>query len=240
MRQLEDSLGVKLLSRTTRRQSLTDSGRIFYERARNILQEMAEAEALVAETRATPRGRLRISASITFGCRALAPEIPRYLKQHPEVSVDLSLSNRTVDLVEEGFDVAFRTGDLPDSSLHARRLRPLRLVLCASPDYLKSAPELHSPDDLKHHECLRFSYTSMRSEWTFHGPHGAVQIPISGRFSTDSGEALRGAAVAGLGVLLQPYELVSEDIELGRLVQLLPDFAAPPVRNICSSRPIAG
>lgn len=224
---LENGLGIKLLNRTTRRQSLTDGGRVFYERAKNILAEMEAAEALVAETRSTPRGRLRISAPITFGSHALAPEIPQYLRQYPEVSVDLSLSNRTVDLVEDGFDVVFRTGELQDSGLPARRLAPHRLVLCAAPDYLKSAGKLRKPEDLQEHECLVFSHTSLRTKWSFEGPHGPVTVPITGRFSTDSGEALRAAALAGHGVLLQPRELLVEDIEAGRLVRLLPKYELP-------------
>lgn len=227
LRMLEASLGVKLLNRTTRRQSLTDSGRVFYERAKNILEELAEAETLVAQTRSTPRGRLRISAPITFGSHALAPELPEYAKDHPEVTVDLNLTNRTVDLVEEGFDVAFRTGDLADSALQSRRLRPLRLVLCAAPAYLKTAGTPSTPEELRHHECLLFSHTSMRKEWLFHGPQGTTTIAIKGRFSTDSGEALRAAAVAGMGLILQPEELVREDIKAGRLLPLLSDFRSP-------------
>lgn len=224
VRALEQGLGIKLLNRTTRRQSLTDAGRTFYERAKNILAEMEAAEALIAETRSTPRGRLRISAPITFGSHALAPEIPQYLRQHPEVTLDLSLTNRTVDLIDEGFDVVFRTGELPDSGLMARPLAPHRLILCAAPAYLRSAAKLRRPEDLQGHECLVFQLTSLRTQWSFDGPQGRVSIPITGRFSTDSGEALRAAAVAGMGVLLQPQELVAEEIQAGRLVRLLPAY----------------
>lgn len=224
VRALEQGLGIKLLNRTTRRQSLTDAGRTFYERAKNILAEMEAAEALIAETRSTPRGRLRISAPITFGSHALAPEIPQYLRQHPEVTLDLSLTNRTVDLIDEGFDVVFRTGDLPDSGLMARPLAPHRLVLCAAPAYLRLAAKLRRPEDLQGHECLVFQLTSLRTQWSFDGPQGRVSVPITGRFSTDSGEALRAAAVAGMGVLLQPQELVAEEIQAGRLVRLLPAY----------------
>lgn len=231
IRALEDGLGIKLLTRTTRRQSLTDSGQLFYERARNILAEMEAAEALMAETRSEPRGRLRISAPITFGSHGLAPEIPEYLRQHPEVSIDLSLTNRTVDLVEEGFDVVFRTGDLPDSSLIARRLASYRLALCAAASYIKLAEPLRAPLDLLKHECLVFSHTSLRTQWSFDGPEGRVTVPINGRFSTNSGEALRAAAVAGMGILLQPYELVADEIEAGRLIRLLPEYE-PAARSL--------
>lgn len=231
IRALEDGLGIKLLTRTTRRQSLTDSGQLFYERARNILAEMEAAEALMAETRSEPRGRLRISAPITFGSHGLAPEIPEYLRQHPEVSIDLSLTNSTVDLVEEGFDVVFRTGDLPDSSLIARRLASYRLALCAAASYIKLAEPLRAPLDLLKHECLVFSHTSLRTQWSFDGPEGRVTVPINGRFSTNSGEALRAAAVAGMGILLQPYELVADEIEAGRLIRLLPEYE-PAARSL--------
>ncbi|MFU3884472.1 LysR family transcriptional regulator [Pseudomonas aeruginosa] len=231
IRALEDGLGIKLLTRTTRRQSLTDSGQLFYERAKNILAEMEAAEALMAETRSEPRGRLRISAPITFGSHGLAPEIPEYLRQHPEVSIDLSLTNRTVDLVEEGFDVVFRTGDLPDSSLIARRLASYRLALCAAASYIKLAEPLRAPLDLLKHECLVFSHTSLRTQWSFDGPEGRVTVPINGRFYTNSGEALRAAAVAGMGILLQPYELVADEIEAGRLIRLLPEYE-PPARSL--------
>jgi DNA-binding transcriptional LysR family regulator len=234
VRALEQGLGIKLLNRTTRRQSLTDGGRVFYERAKNVLAEMEAAEALIAETRSVPQGRLRISAPITFGSRSLAPAVADYMKQHPQVSVDLSLTNRTVDLVDEGFDVVFRTGELPDSGLLARRLAPLRLVLCAAPDYLRSTKKLRKPEDLADHECLVFSHTSLRTTWTFEGPRGRVSVPITGRFSTDSGEALRAAAIAGAGILLQPYALVNEEIESGRLVRLLQRYepAARPLHAL--------
>lgn len=224
MRALEQGLGIKLLNRTTRRQSLTDGGRIFYERAKGILAEMEAAEALLAETRAVPRGRLRVSAPITFGSRALAAAIPEYLKQNPEVTLDLSLSNRTVDLIEEGYDAVFRTGELPDSGLQARRLAPYRMVLCAAPAYLKLAGKPQTPQDLRQHECLVFSHTTLRTLWEFDGPQRREAVSISGRFSTDNSEALRAAAVAGQGIVLHPYELLAEEIAAGRLARLLPGY----------------
>jgi DNA-binding transcriptional LysR family regulator len=201
---------------------------MFYERAKNILAEMEAAEALIAESRAVPRGRLRISAPITFGSHALAPQIPQYLREHVEVSIDLCLTNRTVDLLDEGFDVVFRTGELPDSRLQGRALAPLRLVLCAAPSYVKRRRTLQRPEDLDGHECLIFSHTSMRTQWSFESPEGRISVPIMGRFTTDSGEALRAAAVAGYGVLLQPLELVDDDLRAGRLLRLLPEYESPP------------
>lgn len=228
---LEARLGIKLLNRTTRRQSLTENGQLFYERAKTILAEMEAAETLMAESRAVPRGRLRISAPITFGSHALAPILPQYLREHTEVAIELSLTNRTVDLLDEGFDVVFRTGKLPDSGLQARLLAPLQLVLCAAPAYLQRSPPLTDPTDLNQHECLIFSHTSMRTEWSFDGPDGRRSIPITGRFTTDSGEALRAVAVAGHGILLQPRALVADLLESGRLQRLLPAHE-PPAREM--------
>ena len=133
---IEQRLGVRLLNRTTRRQSLTDFGRSFYERSKIVLAEVEIAESLAAETRATPTGKLRINAPVSFGMKTLAPKLPEYMRRHPKVAVELSLSNRAVDLVDEGYDVAFRVGELSDSGLIARPLAPYRFVLCAAPSYL--------------------------------------------------------------------------------------------------------
>lgn len=224
LRALEQSLGIQLISRTTRSQSLTDGGRTFYESARVILAEVEEAEALIAETRAVPKGNLRISAPITFGSQLLAAELPGFLRHNPDISLELCLSNRTVDLVEERFDAVFRTGELPDSQLIARRLAPYKMVMCAAPLYLESAPELNVPGELSQHQCLIFTHTSMRTEWKFTGPEGGLNVQVAGRFKTDNSEALREAALAGLGIILQPLQLLSADIEAGRLIRLLPEF----------------
>lgn len=224
LRALEQSLGIQLISRTTRSQSLTDGGRTFYDSARLILAEVEEAEALIAETQAVPKGNLRISAPITFGSQLLAAELPGYLRQNPDISLELCLSNRTVDLVEERYDAVFRTGELPDSQLIARRLAPYRMVMCAAPSYLASAPALNAPEELSRHQCLIFTHTSMRTEWKFTGPEGVINIQVAGRFKTDNSEALREAALAGLGIILQPLQLLSSDIAAGNIIRLLPDF----------------
>lgn len=224
---LEQHLGVRLLNRTTRRQHLTEVGSQFYERSRNILAEVESAEALAAETRAVPRGRLKVNAPVTFGINALVPKLPRYLKAYPEVSIELSLSNRMVDLIDEGYDAVFRVGELADSGLIARRLDPYRLVICAAPSYLRSYGEPLKPDDLADHECLIFSHTILRTHWDFDGPDGHVSVSISGRLVVDSGEALLQAALTGLGIILQPFELVRSSLEQGLLVPILPDYSVP-------------
>ena len=224
---LERHMGVRLLNRTTRRQSLTDIGRSFYERARIILAEVEAADSLVAETRSVPRGRLKINAPVTFAIHALAPRLHEYLRVHPEVSVDLTMANRFVDMIEEGYDAVFRVGNLSDSGLIARPLAPYRLVACAAPAYLASHEPIRTPMDLQRHECLGFSHTELRTHWTFDGPEGRVSVPISGRLMVDNGEALLPAAVAGLGVMLQPEELASAALESGRLVPILPEYSIP-------------
>jgi DNA-binding transcriptional LysR family regulator len=224
---LELRLGVRLLNRTTRRQSLTDFGREFYERSKSILAEVEMAENLAAETQALPSGRLRINAPVSFGMQSLAPWLPEFMQANPMISVELTLANQSVDLIDEGFDVVFRVGQLSDSGLIARPLSPYRLILCAAPSYLKDMPPITTPWDLQEHECLGFSHTELRTHWTFDGPEGRVVVPVSGRFMADHGEPLLCAAIAGLGVMLQPVELVSHSLEQGALVPLLPDYPVP-------------
>ena len=224
---LEQQLGVRLLNRTTRRQHLTDIGSTFYERVKIILAEVEAAEALAAETRAVPRGCLRINAPVTFGIHALSPRLPDYLRTYPEVSINLSVSNRYVDVIEDGFDAVFRVGELSDSSLIARSLAPYRLVLCAAPAYLSAHPSIRSPLDLAQHECLGFAHSELRTNWTFDGPDGRVTVPVSGRLMVDSGESLLPITLAGMGLLLQPLELVQNELETGRLVEVLPEYKVP-------------
>jgi DNA-binding transcriptional LysR family regulator len=224
---LEHHLGVRLLNRTTRKQSLTDFGRSFYERAKTILAEVEIAEGMAAETRAIPSGRLRINAPVTFGVHTLSPRLLEYMAKYPEVKVDLTLSNQVVDLVEDGYDAVFRIGDLPDSGLVACSLGIYHLVLCAAPSYLAKCPPILTPWDLQQHECLGFAYSDGRTDWTFVGPDGRISIPIISRLRVNQSEPLLGAALAGLGVMLQPLELVSDALKEGTLVLLLPDYKVP-------------
>ncbi len=224
---LELHLGIRLLNRTTRRQHLTEAGFAFSERVKMILAEVEAAEGLAAMSGGPPRGRLRINAPVSFGVHALAKRLPEYLASCPEVSVDMSLSNRFVDLIDEGFDVAFRVGELSDSSLIARALAPYRLRLCAAPAYIAAHLPITHPSELTQHECLGFSYTELRTRWTFEGPDGLIIVLVSGKLMVDSGEALLMAARAGIGILLQPCELVRDDLASGRLVELLPEFPVP-------------
>ncbi|WP_027350464.1 LysR family transcriptional regulator [Halotalea alkalilenta] len=227
VRLIEQRLGVRLINRTTRRQSVTDFGQAFYERSKIILAEVEVAESMAAETRASPTGRLRINAPVSFGMRTLAERLPEYMQRYPQVEVELSLSNRAVDLIDEGYDVVFRVGELSDSGLVARPLAPYRLVLCAAPSYLEGRPPLLTPWDLQQHDCLGFAHTELRTHWSFDGPDGRVVVPVPARLMVDHGEPLLCAALAGMGILLQPLELVGSALADGRLVRLLPAYQAP-------------
>ncbi|KGM35195.1 LysR family transcriptional regulator [Inquilinus limosus] len=228
VRFLEDRLGARLLARTTRRQSLTEVGRAFYERCRNVLAEAEAAEALAEDLRAVPRGRLRVNAPVTFGAHELMPMVAGYLRAHPEVSLELTLSDRIVDLVEEGYEAVIRIAPLPDSSLIARRLRPYRLVACAAPAYLAERGTPARPEDLAGHECLGFAHWEPRDLWQFTDADGREHaVRVTGRASVNSGQALRSAALEGLGIILQPDGLLQDDIAAGRLVQVLPGYQAP-------------
>ncbi|MXV35255.1 LysR family transcriptional regulator [Saccharibacter sp. EH70] len=227
VKMLEQYLGVSLLRRTTRRQSLTDFGRTFYQRAKMILADIQAAESLAAEARGIPSGRLRINAPVTFGMHALSPRLLEYMVKYPQVSLDLTLSNELVDVVDGGYDAVFRIGELQDSGLKALPLAPYRLVLCAAPSYLERRPPIKTPWDLQQHECLGFAYSDGRSNWNFEGPEGRIDVPITSRLTINQGDPLLAAAVAGLGVILQPLELVGDALRNGTLVKLLSEYDVP-------------
>ncbi len=224
IRTLEEHLGIRLLNRATRRQSLTDAGEDFLERTRIVLAELEAAEALAADSRAKPRGELRVNAPVTFGTYSLAPLLPVYMAENPEVTIRLTLSDRVVDLVDEGYDCVFRTGPLMDSTLIARGLRPLELVACAAPAYLAKRGTPRQPSDLSKHDCLDFSGSALEERWEFSGKDGKVVVPIKSRFSANSGQALKQVALTGLGIIFQAAELTQEDRKSGRLVQVLPKW----------------
>jgi DNA-binding transcriptional LysR family regulator len=226
---LEAHLGAQLLYRTTRRQSLTDVGRAFHARCRMVLAEAEAAEAVVRELSATPRGRLRVNAPVTFGSIALAPLVTRYLRAYPGVDVDLTLTDRYVDIVEEGYDAVIRLGPLKDSTLTARTLIPYRLIACASPAYLAEHGRPASPEDLSAHECLGFVYWSglAMSEWRFVKDGQVHDVEVRSRFQVNDVRALRDAALAGHGIILQADLILRDDLAAGRLVQLLPQYETP-------------
>jgi DNA-binding transcriptional LysR family regulator len=225
IRQLEERLGARLLARTTRRQSLTEIGRQYAERCRQILADIKAAESGAEAMRSTPRGTLRISAPVSFGTQRLAPVMTDYLAAWPDVSLDLDLNDRMVDLVEEGYDAAIRIGELRDSTLVARPLMEYRMMLCASPDYLKRAGTPKTPEDLVAHQCLDFTPLNRRVRWNLNGTES--EFPAS-RFRSNNGQALRMAALRGYGIVLQSEVLLGEDVAAGRLVPLLEEYLPAP------------
>lgn len=221
---LEDRLGVRLLNRTTRRLSLTEAGTAFYEGCRLVVADAEAAEAAVNHLAAAPRGTLRVNAPMSFGLRHVAPRISEFLERYPELSVDLQLSDRTVDLVEEGYDMTVRVGRLPDSSLVARRLSPQRQVVCAAPSYLERHGRPRHPNDLADHQCLIYSYLSSGKDWRFKGAEGEIRVTVSGRLEANNGDALLAAARGGAGVALLPRFIAADDLHAGRLETVLDDW----------------
>lgn len=228
LKALEERLGGRLLNRTTRRQSLTELGRDYYERCKQILSEVEAADNIASQLQAVPRGVLRVNAPVSFGNQRLAPALADYLAAYPQVDVDLAVNDRVVDLVDEGFEAAFRIGDLGDSGLVARPLAPYRMFVCANPTYLKNHGIPARPQDLAGHNCLGFAYWAVRDKWRLIGPKGEETVSVKGRMQVNNGQALRMAALRGIGIILQPEVLVSEDLAAKRLVRVLPEYEAPP------------
>ena len=226
---LEATLGTPLIRRTTRRQSLTETGAKFYERCRAVLAEAEAAYAVEEAASAEPRGRLRVSAPIGFGACWLAPVVTDFLERHPLVSVELNLTDRFVDLVEEGYDAVLRLGPLGETSLTVRELTLHVQVACASPAYLARRGTPRTPADLADHACLGFVNWSGRpfAEWRF-GRDGRIDpVRVQSRFQVNDGRVLVAAAVAGHGVILQPEVVVEAGLRRGELVRLLTDHAGP-------------
>lgn len=227
VRTLEDTLGVQLLNRTTRRHSLTEAGQIYYQSSLSILADIDAANASVAQLRSAPRGVLRVGSPVAFGSSCLAPALPEYLAANPEVRVDMTLNNRVLDVMEEGYDVVIRMGNLPDSGLIARALSPYRLVACASKAYLAKHGTPKHPRDLASHACLGFRPGETNDSWTFVNPHrkaDVISVSVSGPLSINDGQALREAALRDVGIILQSEALLKEDLEANRLVRVLKEY----------------
>ncbi|MEN3809120.1 MULTISPECIES: LysR family transcriptional regulator [Chromobacteriaceae] len=220
---LEARLGGKLLVRTTRRQQLTELGQHYYQRCRAILADLAAADDAAALLREQPRGVLRVNASVTFGTLRLAPLLAEFMARYPEIGVELELSDQLVDLVAEGYDAVFRIGHLADSGLVARRLKPYRMMIAASPAYLARRGRPETPEQLAEHDCLGFSRWRRDDGWDALARLHAAQIPSS-RFQCNQGQALRQMALAGAGIVLQAETLLADDVAAERLVSLLDGY----------------
>lgn len=229
--QLEAELGVQLLHRTTRRVSPTDAGRAFYARCVNILADIEEAELAIAQLHTEPKGTLRINAPMSFGTMHLSPAIAAFMHQYPEVQVQLTLSDRFIDLREDGFDVTIRIAQLDqeESSLITQAIAPVRRILCASPDYLNRHGCPQVPSDLSDHNCLQYGYLATGSQWRLTGPEGKQSVKIRCRYYANNGEALRDGAIQGLGIALLPLFIVGEALQRNDLKIVMPNYCLPPL-----------
>lgn len=222
---LEEALGVRLLNRTSRRLSLTETGRTLYDRALSILEDVAEAEAITSSSALQPRGRLRVNAPVSFGILHLAPLWPCFMARYPDIQLDISLSDRVVDLVEEGYDLAIRISRAGSPSLVSRKLATSQNVVCASPDYIARHGAPQAPEDLTHHVCIGYAYSATGDEWGLIDDAGrAHKVAVSTSLQTNNGDTVRAAALAGLGIIWQPTFLIGDDLRRGRLVRLLPGY----------------
>jgi DNA-binding transcriptional LysR family regulator len=221
---LESRLGVRLMRRTTRKLSLTDEGRVFYARCSELLASVDDAEAEITSRANEGKGLLKINAPLSFGLLYLAPLWPQFMRQHPKVTLDVTLVDRVVDLVDEGFDVAVRIARLPSSSLVSRKLTSTRVVLCASPEYLRLRGSPKHPAELSAHDVMSYSLLSTGESWEFSGPDGKVSVKVSPRMRTNSGDTCTAAALQHLGIILQPSFMVGPHLLAGTLVEVLPDY----------------
>ena len=221
---LETRLGVRLLHRTTRKLSLTEEGSVFNIRCRELLSGVEEAEAEVTSRAGAAQGLLRVNVPVTFGIQHLASLWGKFHTQHPQVRLDVTLSDRIVDVVEEGYDLAIRIAELPSSSLISKRLAKTRIVLCASPEYLASHGTPSHPAELNDHATIAYSYWSTKDAWLFEGPEGPVNITIKPWVQTNNGDTCRAIALANQGIILHPTFLIGDDLAAGRLVEILPEY----------------
>lgn len=225
LKELEDRLGIQLVLRTTRTMSLTDAGRQFYTRCTRILEDIQEAEDEVTENNSELSGQLSIATPWSFGVSHLSPAVSEFMHRHPNVQIDLDMNDRRVDLVSEGIDVAIRIGKLEDSSLIARRIAPVSHVVCASPDYLQRNGTPSTPEQLSEHQGLCYANLKAPDQWFYFdelGNRNIVKVPV--RLKSSNGDALRNAAIAGLGILCEPSFIVYRAIRRGLLVPILTDY----------------
>ncbi|CAM2138017.1 LysR family transcriptional regulator [Paraburkholderia tropica] len=224
---LEADLGARLLVRNTRKLAVTDLGQDFYERAKRILADVKEAEQAMSARRSEPRGLLKVSAPMSFGMAHLSPLVAEFLREHPDVRFDMDLSDRSVDVIGEGFDMALRIGRLADSTLVAQKLIDVRMIACCSPGYRRRRRAPQTPEDLAQHDCLPYGQQG-RAPWEF--MVGGVRTPfeVHGPLRANNGEVIRDAAIAGLGICYLPDFIVAGSVDAGVLVEVLEDYMPPP------------
>jgi DNA-binding transcriptional LysR family regulator len=223
---MEDRLGVRLMNRTTRKLALTAEGEAYFTSAKRILTDIEEAEAEVTRFSAQPKGLLRINVGVAFAMHQLAPALPRFLERYPEIELEITVTDRVVDLIEEGADVAIRTGNLRDSSLIAKKICDLHRVICASPAYLKKHGVPKSPEDLSRHNCVSISGAPQLRRWPFdtvnaENGHGIKSVDVTGNVSANNAETLLQLAATGVGIIRLSDVIVADGIRAGWLVPLL-------------------
>ena len=227
---LEVHLQTRLLNRSTRKLSLTESGHAFYERCVQVLADLEEAEQAAGQTTQVPRGTIKLTCGMSFGTRHLSPALAAYMAAHPGVRFDISLSDRVVDLVEEGFDLGIRIGSLGSANLIARKLGETRVIACAAPGYLAKHGTPNVPEDLASHNCVTYSYVADSYQWRFRDPSGGERaVQVSGNLHANNGELLTEAAVNGIGIVYEPEFIVSQALVEKKLVQLLGAFEREPL-----------
>ncbi|MFX1674326.1 LysR family transcriptional regulator [Paraburkholderia sp. A2WS-5] len=224
---LEADLGARLLVRNTRKLAATDLGQEFHERAKRILAEVADTEQAMSARRSEPRGLLKVSAPMSFGMAHLSPLVAEFLRAHPDVHFDMDLSDRSVDVIGEGFDMALRIGRLSDSTLIAQRLIDVRMIACCSPGYRRRHREPQTPADLAQHACLPYGQQG-RASWDFMIDGVRTPFEVRGPLRANNGEVIRDAAVAGLGICYLPDFIVAGSVDAGLLVEVLEAFMPPP------------
>lgn len=227
---LEASLSVQLLHRTTRKVTPTDTGRAYYERCINILAELEETEATIAQLQTEVKGILRINAPMSFGMRHLGDAISTFCHQHPQLQVEVTLNDRFIDPIAEGFDITLRISKPPNSvSLISHHVMPTGRVLCASPEYLARNGRPQSPSQLREHSCLHYGHLPGIHRWSLQGPQGDIVVLISGALCSNNGEVLRSVTLNGLGISLLPTFIVEEDLKQEKLQVVLPEYCAPDI-----------
>ena len=235
---LEEHLGARLLTRTTRALTLTDDGRAFYEHALRALEAIGEAENSVGRRQAKPTGTLRLAVPVVLGRRHIVPRLARFLGRYPEVSIDLAMSDGFVDLVEQGIDLAIRVGAITDQSLVARKIGMVRRLTVASPTYLRAKGAPRTPEDLKRHDCIVYTRLATGSRWHFESKDGPLAVTVSGRYRVDNSEAVREGVLAGLGIAVIPAFAFSDEIERGAVKVLLKAYEPQllPLNAVYASR----
>lgn len=230
---LEDTLKVRLLNRTTRSVKLTEEGELFYQQAKHIMETLADAERGVQNLNANPNGTLKISAPESFGLFHLAPLLAQFANTYPDVMLEVDFTDRFINIIEEGVDVAIRVASLTDSSLIARKLAACQMLVAASPEYLAQHGTPTHPDQLINHRFIEYSYSDKPKEFRYMKADGGHAVaPIHVTFRANNGQMLRQAALSGLGIIACPSFIIGNDVKKGKLVRILPEFAPFPERNI--------